>query len=160
VIPVRQVIDITPVAANGASQHNIYKLVFDNPVSGIYSVSIGPTISDFTGDLMDQNNNGKNGETTADIFHGTVSIIPAPRPTASLPYPDPLAGNYGDSLARQWLETAGRFQIQTSMAANQAVALAAGTTTAILQLASAQANVTAQADVDVTTTNGAQAGVI
>ena len=160
VIPVRHVIDIAPVAANGTSQHNVFELVFDNPVAGTYSISIGPNISDFNGDLMDQNNNGINGEPFADVFHGTISITPAARPTVSLPYSDGFAGNYGDSLARQWLETAGRFQIQTSAASNQAVAFAAGTNTAILQLATPQTNVTAQADVNVTTTVGAQAGLI
>src|SRR5262249_49773051 len=57
-------------------------------------------------------------------------------------------------------ETTGRFQIQTTSAGNESVALATGTNTAILQLATAQANVTVQADVDVTSTVGAQAGVI
>jgi subtilisin-like proprotein convertase family protein len=160
IIPVRQVIDITQPMPNGSSNHNVYKLIFDNPVAGTYSVSIGPKISDFNGDLMDQNNNGVNGETTADIFHGTVSITPAPRPTVSLPYSDTFAGNYGDSLARQWLETAGRFQVQTSTASNQAAALAAGANVAILQLATPQPNVTVQADVDVTSTAGSQVGVI
>jgi hypothetical protein len=160
VIPVRQVLDIAPKAGNGTSQHNIYELEFAGTTAGTYTVAIGPKISDFSGNQMDQNNDGSNGDQFNDIFHGTVSITPAPRPTVSLPYSDPFAGNYGDSLARQWLETAGRFQIQTGTAANQAVALAAGTNTAILQLATAQANVTVQADVDVTSTVGAQAGVI
>jgi subtilisin-like proprotein convertase family protein len=162
IIPVRKIIDDAPVAANGSSQHNVYNLLFDNPVAGTYTISVGPNISDFNGDLMDQNNNGINGQPGVDVFHGSVAITPAARPTVALPYSDSFSGAFGDSLARQWLETSGRFQIQTNPngTSTQAVALAAGTNMAILQLATPQANVTVQADANVTTANGAQAGLI
>jgi hypothetical protein len=41
---------------------------------GTYAISIGPSITDFVGDQMDQNNNGLNGEVPADEFTGQFTI--------------------------------------------------------------------------------------
>src|SRR5262249_28616797 len=45
---------------------------------GTYTVAIGPAIADLAGNNMDQNQNGVNGETTADKFSGSFTINPPP----------------------------------------------------------------------------------
>jgi subtilisin-like proprotein convertase family protein len=162
VLPVRRVIDVTQPNPNGSSPHNVYKIIFTGTSSGTYTVTIGPNLSDFSGDKMDQDQDSETVPDRQDTFTGSVSITPAARPTVGLPYSDSFAGNYGDSLQRQWLETAGYFLIQNNpgLAQNYAVAQAAGANTAILQLATAQAAVSEQADVNLTSTSGSSAGLL
>src|SRR5205823_3285280 len=70
------VVDITPTPPAGqANKHNVYQINFPGQVlDGIYTFVIGPKISDFAGDQMDQNNNGINGEVPGDRFTGTFVI--------------------------------------------------------------------------------------
>ncbi len=78
-IPVSQVIDITPTPPIGqASLHNIYEILFTTPQNtpGMYRVVLGPAISDFGGDEMDQNQNFINGENPADVYTGRFLFQP------------------------------------------------------------------------------------
>ncbi len=78
-VAVQSVIDITPPPPAGqADPHNVYEIVFATPSTehGFYNVSIGPYISDFSGDEMDQNQNGINGENPGDVFTGRVLFQP------------------------------------------------------------------------------------
>lgn len=66
----RAVTDVTPPPAPGQpNAHNVYRISFDPlTVDGIYQMTIGPNISDYGGNLMNQNGNGINGENPADRF--------------------------------------------------------------------------------------------
>jgi subtilisin-like proprotein convertase family protein len=159
VIPVRQVVDLTPgPATNG---HTVYEVFFTGTTAGSYTITIGTNVSGFAGNKLDQDQDSVNGASD-DKFTGSVSITPAARPTVGLPYIDSFAGAYGSALARQWVETQGRFSIQNNPASSENVAVAQNTwpNTAILQLATAQANVTVQSDINVTSTNNAIAGLL
>src|SRR4029077_9871632 len=60
------------------SAHTQFQINFTSPQStqGTYTVNVGPNISDFGGNLMDQNNNGILGENPGDIFVGTFNAHP------------------------------------------------------------------------------------
>ncbi len=75
-ITLANVVDITPPGANNL--HNIYEIVFATPQSapGFYSVTLGPNISDSAGNEMDQNQNGIDGESTADVYAGRILFQP------------------------------------------------------------------------------------
>ena len=65
--------DLIPVASifdTVATNHNVYDIEFASTDSayGFYHVSLGPNISDYSGDKMDQNQNGINGEDPGDIY--------------------------------------------------------------------------------------------
>src|SRR5262249_42361511 len=161
VLPLRQVLDIAPSSSHG-SFHHIYRVLFTGTTSGKYTISIGPNVSDFSGNQMDQNGNNINGENPGDVYSNTVSITPAARPTEGVPFADAFAGNFGDSLGRQWVETNGYFLIQTKPdgAENVAVAQFMGENRAILQLSPTQSNVVVQADVDPSSSTNYTAGLL
>jgi subtilisin-like proprotein convertase family protein len=77
-IAVSQVVDITPITT--PNNHNIYKLVLATPDSafGFYHVTLGPQISDYGGNQMDQNQNFINGEVPGDTFSGRFLFQPFP----------------------------------------------------------------------------------
>jgi subtilisin-like proprotein convertase family protein len=57
------IVDITKPDAHGNNFHNVYQITFaPQTTPGVYSVTFGPAISDFSGNQMDQNRNGINGE--------------------------------------------------------------------------------------------------
>ncbi len=65
IIPVRSVLDVTgPAAAGTGDMHNIYDILFATPqtANGTYTLLIGPNITDDSGNPMNQNGNGTNGE--------------------------------------------------------------------------------------------------
>lgn len=64
---------ITPTAVKAVSGTNNQFDVTFAAVStlGTYSITIGPSILDLAGNAMDQNQNGVNGETTADQYSGS-----------------------------------------------------------------------------------------
>src|SRR5262249_11148127 len=68
-VAVSQVVDLT-------SAHTSFQINFTNPQNalGTYTVKVGPNISDFGGNLMDQNNNGILGENPGDVFTGTFNV--------------------------------------------------------------------------------------
>jgi subtilisin-like proprotein convertase family protein len=78
VVNITSIVDLTPVPFGGpapANAHTIFQVNFEpQTVDGNYSVSIGPNITDFAGDAMDQNNNGINGELPGDVFNATIVI--------------------------------------------------------------------------------------
>ncbi len=71
-------VPIAYVADLGATNHNEYEIVFADPTTahGFYNVSLGPNISDYAGDTMDQNENLIDGESPADIFSGGLLFQP------------------------------------------------------------------------------------
>src|SRR5262249_2115245 len=63
------VLDLDPV------NHQNYTIEFvPQSGDGIYSVTLGPNIADFVGNLMDQNNNGLNGEDPGDRYFVRFTI--------------------------------------------------------------------------------------
>jgi subtilisin-like proprotein convertase family protein len=74
-VRVTTIADLTvdPTAPNA---HRSYRLTFDTPVTGdgAYTLVLNPTITDFAGDALDQNQNGINGEAVADRFTGVFVI--------------------------------------------------------------------------------------
>lgn len=72
------IIDVTPTPPpNQANPHNIWRITFaPQGTAGNYRVVLGPGISDFSGNLMNQNNNATNGENPADRFDGTIAWTP------------------------------------------------------------------------------------
>jgi subtilisin-like proprotein convertase family protein len=65
------VVDITPPPPPGQfNPHNVYEVDFPTQTTaGAYTMVIGPNVTDFGGNLMDQDRNGINGEST-DTFAG------------------------------------------------------------------------------------------
>ncbi len=65
-------VQVSSVIDLGATNHNVYEIVFANPAPelGFYTVSLGPNISDYSGNEMDQNQNFINGENPGDIYLG------------------------------------------------------------------------------------------
>src|SRR5262249_20084670 len=122
VLPLRQVLDIAPSSSNG-SFHNSYRVLFTGTTSGKYTISIGPNVSDFSGNQMDQNGNNINGKIPMGVINQTCHIAPVRRPAESVPFAEALAGNFVDSLGRQWVETNGYFLSQTKPAGAENVAV-------------------------------------
>ncbi|MFO0926215.1 MAG: Ig-like domain repeat protein [Gemmataceae bacterium] len=79
---VRAVTDYT-----GANPHNVYRLEFATDQGlGFYRLSIGPDISDYGGNKMDQNQNFTNGETD-DVFTTRVLYQPGANDAPALNAP-------------------------------------------------------------------------
>jgi subtilisin-like proprotein convertase family protein len=81
-VPIIGIADISTGGA-GANLHNAYQIQFATPQTavGVYTVTLGPNISDFGGTLMDQNRNGTPGEAVGDDFSGAFNFgnaTPAP----------------------------------------------------------------------------------
>jgi subtilisin-like proprotein convertase family protein len=78
IVNILSIVDLTPVPLGGpapANAHTMYQVNFvPQTVDGNYNVIIGPSITDFAGDAMDQNGNGINGENNADRFNATIVI--------------------------------------------------------------------------------------
>src|SRR5262249_28783519 len=90
--------------------------------AGAYSLSVGPGILDLAGNAMDQNQNGTNGEATADRYTATFTIAPPvtalkfdfgspTAPTAQGFTPVSYASAYSASAGFGW--TAGGSSIRT-----------------------------------------------
>jgi subtilisin-like proprotein convertase family protein len=82
-IPVAFVFDVTPVPPVGTgSLHNIYQVLFNRSqtTAGNYTLRLGVNITDFSGNLMNQNGNTVNGEVGTigqdDRFQGTFNFLP------------------------------------------------------------------------------------
>ena len=77
---------IASVIDLGTATHNMYQIVLANPDNtlGFYSVALGPNISDFSGNLMDQNQNFVNGETPQDIYTNSFYFQPFPNHAPTL----------------------------------------------------------------------------
>jgi hypothetical protein len=89
------VIDITSVAPGTANPHNVYQITFPTQTAdGVYTVVIGPNISDPAGNLMNQNNNSVNGEIPADQYSARFVINTTDNGRF-------LSGLYNEVLGRQ-----------------------------------------------------------
>src|SRR5207249_2803066 len=63
------VTDIDPVF------HRLFHVTFaPQTLNGLYTVTVGPGVTDRAGNTMDQNQNGVNGETPGDVFAGRVYL--------------------------------------------------------------------------------------
>src|SRR5205814_1140759 len=59
------------ISGISATVSNTFRVSFTSQTtSGIYSLTLGPDVSDLAGNLMNQNNNATNGESVADAFTG------------------------------------------------------------------------------------------
>jgi sugar lactone lactonase YvrE len=75
-IQVTAIKDVTPVIPGTADLHNIYEIDFAGQFTGgTYTITLGPNISDFAGDQMDQDADGVNGVAPEDAFTGTFVIV-------------------------------------------------------------------------------------
>ncbi len=75
-------IPVTAVTAVASSNNTQFDLTFAmQSAPGAYTLVLGPNISDLSGELMDQNGNGINGENPADQFTTTFNLV-APPPVA------------------------------------------------------------------------------
>ncbi len=84
-VPVQYVFDTTPTGGPGTGNlHNVYTIQFLTPQTknGTYTVVLGPNITDFSGNLMNQNGNSVNGE-ASDQFQGSISFVANTPPTIS-----------------------------------------------------------------------------
>src|SRR5262249_8258505 len=64
---------ITDISTGSPNPHDMFQLNFNATVNGTYKLTILPRLSDLAGNLMDQNENGKNGE-AADAYAGTFVL--------------------------------------------------------------------------------------
>jgi hypothetical protein len=69
------VADVTIPAPGLPNPHNVWQITFPGQTAdGVYTIKIGPNVTDLVGNSMDQNQNGINGENPGDIFTFTVDI--------------------------------------------------------------------------------------
>ena len=67
---------LTPTSVNSLSATS-FEVVFPAQADfGAYSLTIGPLIEDLAGNVMDQDQDGVNGEAVADAFSTTVTLTP------------------------------------------------------------------------------------
>jgi subtilisin-like proprotein convertase family protein len=82
-IKVLSVDDVTPVGPG--DKHNIYRINFGPQTqSGNYGLVLGPNISDFSGNLMDQDLDSVNGQVPDDQYSNSFSFSPNTAPTLSI----------------------------------------------------------------------------
>jgi subtilisin-like proprotein convertase family protein len=73
-ITVSEVRLISTAPPGGANPRDLYEFVFPAQIGpGLYTLSIGPNISDLAGNLMNQNGNQVNGEPT-DVFNRSIFL--------------------------------------------------------------------------------------
>jgi subtilisin-like proprotein convertase family protein len=78
-IDILMIRDITAPPPGQPNKHNVYELSFaPQTSSGVYNVAIGPNISDFAGNKMDQDQDGVLGESPDDIFTAQYDLFKAP----------------------------------------------------------------------------------
>lgn len=74
-ITATQITDVTPTPSGGPNLHNVYRIDFAPQFfDGVYTIVIGPNIADLSGNLMDQNGNGTNGQVPGDRVTGTFAM--------------------------------------------------------------------------------------
>jgi hypothetical protein len=93
-VTITGITDLTPATAGQTHPHTVFQLVFANQMTqGTYVLTVGPLVTDFAGNAMDQNGNGINGETPGDIFTAqflvtglrVIGTNPAQAPATSPP---------------------------------------------------------------------------
>jgi subtilisin-like proprotein convertase family protein len=77
-ITATSVVDITSVPLGAPNPHNVYQINFPTQTAvGVYTLTIGPNITDFAGNTMDQDNDNVNGGIPDDQFTTQVVIDPS-----------------------------------------------------------------------------------
>jgi subtilisin-like proprotein convertase family protein len=77
VLSVNAVTDVTQVPPLKPNFHNVWQISFaPQTQQGVYTIALGPNITDWPGDKMDQNLNGINGESPGDTYTGRFYINP------------------------------------------------------------------------------------
>ncbi len=109
------VTSVTDVSTGTPKPHNLYEIDFPiQAAAGFYHISFGPRLSNFEGDLMNQNANNVNGENPGDIYtarflyqpNGNAAPI-LPSNTATFPaINEDDATNQGTDLMT-WVATLG-----------------------------------------------------
>ena len=109
------VIPVTGVTDIDSGQDEEFALTFaPQSASGLYTVTFGPNVKDQVGNLMDQNQNGINGENPGDIFSGQVYFFtgsPAAPVLGNTNATFPAAGednlgtNTGTAVLSNWVTT-------------------------------------------------------
>lgn len=83
-IPVVAVQEINTVPGGGLNPHNLFRIVLPQQSTiGNYRLIIGPNLSDFGGNLMNQDNDNTNGEDPADRYDNVFFFQPNTAPTIS-----------------------------------------------------------------------------
>jgi subtilisin-like proprotein convertase family protein len=83
-IAVQSVIEITTVPPGGLNPHNRFRITFaEQSAPGNYRLIIGPNVSDFGGNLMNQDDDSTNGENPVDRFESLFFFTPNTPPTIS-----------------------------------------------------------------------------
>lgn len=92
----------TPVAVSSIEPMagNTYRIHFAaTSATGLYTIIVGPQITDPAGNLMNQNGNQVNGDSTADKFVGTFSVqADATKPVVLLRTPNSGSFRVGDLI--------------------------------------------------------------
>ncbi len=80
-------------------------------IAGIYNITIGPTVLDLNGQLMDQDGDATNGEST-DAFANQITIV-SPSPAAALPLLESFDAGSIDLVGSYWsfARTAGIIRV-------------------------------------------------
>ena len=79
-VAIASVVDVNAGTTN--DPHNLYDILFATPPTtpGFYTVNFGPTLSDFAGNLMNENQDAMNGQPgnspAGDVFLGRVLLQP------------------------------------------------------------------------------------
>ncbi|MDH5668376.1 MAG: Ig-like domain-containing protein, partial [Nitrospira sp.] len=97
-----------PISAIMGSGTTVTLMFAPQTTAGTYTFTIGPTVTDLVGNLMDQNDNGINGEAgQADAYQSTV-LLQAPDLLVSNVTTDLSAAQFGQPITVTWtVENAG-----------------------------------------------------
>ncbi len=83
-IPIISITEINDNLGGGLNAHNHFRITIPTQISaGNYRVRITPTLSDFGGNLLNQDNDNVNGEAVEDVFDGALAFQPNTAPTIS-----------------------------------------------------------------------------
>lgn len=83
-ITVQDVVEISTAPPGGLNPHNRFRITFaQQTASGNYRLVIGPNLSDFGGNRMNQDNDSTNGEDPADRYDNLHFFEPNTPPTIS-----------------------------------------------------------------------------
>jgi hypothetical protein len=100
---------------------------------GIYRLSVGPNILDAYGNAMDQNGNGVNGQSSADVYRGVIDLE---ADVATIPLLESFEEGSVDLLGRYWsfVPGAGTLEISADTSHAGSYALVLNNRSAILHL--------------------------
>ena len=67
-------VDVVPLGVVPLSATELRILFAPQAVNGVYDLSVGPGVTDLAGNLMNQDNDGTNGEDPADVYDGQFEV--------------------------------------------------------------------------------------